>query len=131
MFSGLRAAQDARSVAAEPRIGFCDAGSSIMYAHRIGLGRARTFPLLNATMTADEALAPAGLAAGSTRAFGEMRRPPTSVEEQPLDVQLKLEARALARSAAAAEAREGLPPPKGDRPNPRAFDRGGDDVALS
>lgn len=123
------AAQDARFVAAYAGIGFnCDAGSSIMYARRMGLGRARKFLLLNETLTASEALAagladevaPADqliaraeavarqLAAGPTRAFGEMRRLLISVEDQPLEAQLELEAQALARSAATADAREGL-----------------------
>jgi 2-(1,2-epoxy-1,2-dihydrophenyl)acetyl-CoA isomerase len=123
------AARDARFVAAYAGIGFnCDAGSSIMYARRMGLGRARKFLLLNETLTASEALAaglvdeiaPADqlfvradavarqLAAGPTRAFGEMRRLLMSVEDQPLEAQLELEAQALARCAATADAREGL-----------------------
>jgi 2-(1,2-epoxy-1,2-dihydrophenyl)acetyl-CoA isomerase len=48
------------------------------------------------------------LAAGPTRAFGEMRRLLMSVEDQPLEAQLELEAQALARCAATADAREGL-----------------------
>ena len=123
------AADDARFVAAYAGIGYSnDAGSSIMYTRRMGLGRARKFLLLNETLDAAAALA-AGLvdevvpraelqaraeaiarqlAAGPTRAFGEMRRLMTSVADQPLETQLELEAQALARIAATADAREGL-----------------------
>jgi 2-(1,2-epoxy-1,2-dihydrophenyl)acetyl-CoA isomerase len=123
------AAEDARFVAAYTGIAFsCDAGSSVMYSRRMGLGRARKFLLLNETLKAQEALA-AGLvdevvpvdqlqiraeavarqlAAGPTRAIGEIRRLFTSVADQPLEAQLELEAQALARSAATADAREGL-----------------------
>ena len=48
------------------------------------------------------------LANGPTKAFGEIRRLLTSVEDQSLETQLELEAQALARSAATADAREGL-----------------------
>jgi 2-(1,2-epoxy-1,2-dihydrophenyl)acetyl-CoA isomerase len=123
------AAADARFVAAYTGIAFsCDAGSSVMYSRRMGLGRARKFLLLNETLKADEALAaglvdevvPADqlharaeavarqLAAGPTRAIGEIRRLLTSVDDQPLEAQLELEAQALARCAATADAREGL-----------------------
>jgi 2-(1,2-epoxy-1,2-dihydrophenyl)acetyl-CoA isomerase len=118
-----------RFVAAYAGIGYCnDAGSSIMYTRRMGLARARRFLLLNETLTAEAALAvgladevvPADqlvaraeaiarqLAAGPTRAFGEMRRLLTTVEDQPLEAQLELEAQALARVAGTADAREGL-----------------------
>ena len=123
------AANNARFVAAYAGIGYnCDAGSSIMYSRRMGLARARKFLLLNETLTAAEALAAgladevvpldqlraraeavaAQLAAGPTRAFGEMRRLLLSASDQPLETQLELEAQALARSAATADAREGL-----------------------
>ena len=123
------AANNSLFVAAYAGIGYsCDAGSSIMYSRRMGMARARKFLLLNETLGADAALA-AGLvdevvephalaaraeavarqlAAGPTRAFGEMRRLLTSVEDQPLETQLELEAQALARSASTADAREGL-----------------------
>jgi 2-(1,2-epoxy-1,2-dihydrophenyl)acetyl-CoA isomerase len=118
-----------RFVAAYAGIGYCnDAGSSIMYTRRMGIARARKFLLLNETLGADAALAvgladevvPADqlaaraeaiarqLAEGPTRAFGEMRRLLTSVEDQPLEAQLELEALALARIAGTADAREGL-----------------------
>ena len=99
-----------------------------MYARRMGVARTRRFLLLNETLDASAALA-AGLvdevtslddfaaraeaiaqqlASGPTRAFGEMRRLLLSVQDQPLETQLELEAQALARSAATADAREGL-----------------------
>ena len=123
------AADNVRFVAAYAGIGYSsDAGSSIMYSRRMGLGRARKFLLLNETIDATAALA-AGLvdevvpladlhsraeaiavqlAAGPTRAFGEMRRLMLSASNQPLETQLELEAQALARTAATADAREGL-----------------------
>jgi 2-(1,2-epoxy-1,2-dihydrophenyl)acetyl-CoA isomerase len=123
------AADNARFVAAYAGIGYnCDAGSSIMYSRRMGAGRARKFLLLNETLDAPRALA-AGLvdevvardqlmaraeamalqlANGPTKAFGEIRRLMTSVEDQPLEAQLELEAQALSRTAATADAREGL-----------------------
>lgn len=123
------ASEDARFVAAFAGIGFSnDSGSSIMYARRMGIARARKFLLLNETLSADQALAiglvdevvgpdalaaraeaiATQLAAGPTKAFGEMRRLFTSVEDQPLEAQLELEAQALARSAGTRDAREGL-----------------------
>ena len=123
------AAEDAKFVAAFAGIGFSsDSGSSIMYTRRMGIARTRRFLLLNETLDAQAALA-AGLvdevapmdgyvaraeaiarqlAAGPTRAFGEMRRLLMTVEDQPLETQLELEAQALARSAGTADAREGL-----------------------
>ena len=118
-----------RFVAAYAGIGYCnDAGSSIMYTRRMGLAKARKFLLLNQTLDAEAALTagladevvPADqlaaraeaiarqLAAGPTRAYGEMRRLLTSVEDQPLEAQLELEALALSRIAGTADAREGL-----------------------
>ena len=126
----LVVASDAASFyAAYPGIGFsCDGGSSIMYARRMGPARARRFLLLDERLTAaealdvglvdevvppDELLARAEalatrLAAGPTRAFGEMRRLLLSVSDQPLETQLECEAQALARIAATNDAREGL-----------------------
>jgi 2-(1,2-epoxy-1,2-dihydrophenyl)acetyl-CoA isomerase len=123
------AADDTRFVAAFAGIGFSnDTGSSIMYSRRMGTARTRKFLLMNETLDAQSALdvglvdevVPTSaltaraeavakqLAAGPTRAFGEMRRLLTSVEDQPLETQLELEAQALARSAATVDAREGL-----------------------
>ena len=123
------AASNARFVAAYAGIGFsCDAGSSIMFTRRMGLSRARRYLLLNETLSADVALgtglvdevvAPENLfgrasqiaaefAAGPTLAYGEMRRLLLSAESQPLETQLELEAQALARSSATADARGAL-----------------------
>lgn len=121
------AAEDARFVSAFAGIGFSsDSGSTVMYARRMGIARARRFLLMNETLDAQGALAAglvdevatdhlgraetiaAQLAAGPTLAFGEMRRLLTSVEDQPLETQLELEAQALARMAATRDAREGL-----------------------
>jgi 2-(1,2-epoxy-1,2-dihydrophenyl)acetyl-CoA isomerase len=123
------AADNARFVAAYAGIGFsCDAGSSVMLSRRMGLARARRFLILNETLLAPEALAvglvdevvPADelqsrarviagrLAAGPTRAFGEIRRLLLSAQDQPLETQLELEAQALARIAATSDARTGL-----------------------
>lgn len=123
------AAEDAKFVAAYAAIGYSnDAGSSVMYARRMGAGRTRRFLLMNETLDAQAALA-AGLAdevspresfvsraeavasqlaRGPTKAFGEMRRLMNSVADQPLETQLELEAQALARTAATHDAREGL-----------------------
>ena len=94
----------------------------------MGLARARRFLLMNETLGAEEALA-AGLAdevvpaedltaraetiarrlaAGPTKAFGEIRRLLTTAEDQPLAAQLELEAQALSRISGTADAREGL-----------------------
>jgi 2-(1,2-epoxy-1,2-dihydrophenyl)acetyl-CoA isomerase len=119
----------ARFVAAYAGIGYsCDASASISLARRLGLQRARRFLLLNETLDAEAAVT-AGLAdelveadrlearaseladllaAGPTRAFGEIRRLLLSANDQPLETQLELEAQALARMAATADAREGL-----------------------
>ena len=118
-----------RFLAAYAGIGFSnDAGSSIMYTRRMGIARTRRFLLMNETLDAEAALAvgladevvPADalaaraeaiarqLAAGPTKAFGEMRRLLTTVEDQPLAAQLELEAQALSRISATADAREGL-----------------------
>lgn len=123
------ASNNAKFVAAYAGIGFsCDGGASIMYTRRMGIARARRFLLLNETLDAaaartvglvddvvesDALLAHAEgiarrLAAGPTRAFGEVRRLFASVEDQPLETQLELEAQALARITHSADAREGL-----------------------
>lgn len=125
----VAASNNAKFVAAYAGIGFsCDGGASIMYTRRMGIARARKFLLLNETLDAaaaqaaglvDDVLAPdelithaeavaRRLAAGPTRAFGEMRRLFASVEDQPLEAQLELEAQALARTTHSADTREGL-----------------------
>lgn len=123
----LIAATDAKFVAAYAGIGFSnDGGSSVMFARRMGPARARRFLLLNETLDAGAALT-AGLvdevaddhlaraealarqlAAGPTRAYGEIRRLMNSVTDQPLETQLELEAQGLARAAGTADAREGI-----------------------
>jgi 2-(1,2-epoxy-1,2-dihydrophenyl)acetyl-CoA isomerase len=123
------AERGARFVAAYAGIGYSpDAGSTIMYTRRMGIARTRKFLLLNEILGAEAALAvglvdevvePGQLAArseaialqlasGPTKAFGEMRRLLSSVEDQPLEAQLELEAQALTRMAATDDAREGL-----------------------
>jgi 2-(1,2-epoxy-1,2-dihydrophenyl)acetyl-CoA isomerase len=94
----------------------------------MGIARARKFLLLNETLDAAQALAiglvdevvpaeqvharaeeiAAKLATGPTKAFGEMRRLFTSVEDQPLESQMELEAQALARCAGTEDAREAI-----------------------
>jgi 2-(1,2-epoxy-1,2-dihydrophenyl)acetyl-CoA isomerase len=123
------ASPGARFVAAYAGIGYsCDASASVTLSRRLGVARARRFLLLNETLDADAALT-AGLvdqvveqsaldttartiaerlAAGPTRAFGEIRRLMLSASDQPLETQLELEAQALARMAATQDAREGL-----------------------
>lgn len=125
----LLASDRAKFVAAYAGIGFCpDAGTSVMLNRRVGNARARRFLLLGQTLDAKVALA-AGLvdellgadelaargealavqlASGPTKAFGEIRRLMNSVVDQPLEVQLELEAQALARCAATADARAAL-----------------------
>ena len=119
----------ARFIAAYAGIGYsCDAGSSITISRRMGPARARKYLLLNETLDAGQALE-AGLidelvseedllaraeavaeqlANGPTSAFGEIRRLLLSVQDQPLETQLELEAQALARIAKTHDAREGL-----------------------
>ena len=125
----LVAADNAQFGAAYTGIGFNnDAGASIMYTRRMGLSKARKFLLLNESLKADAArevglvdeVVPADklieraeqiavqLANGPTKAYGEVRRLMTSVEDLPLEAQLELEAQALSRTAATHDAREGL-----------------------
>ncbi len=119
----------ARFVSAYAGIGYCnDAGASIMYSRRMGIARGKRFLLMNETLDAEAAvaagladeIAPAAelgaraetiarqLAAGPTKAFGEIRRLFSTVEDQPLAAQLELEAQALSRISGTADAREGL-----------------------
>lgn len=131
------ASPQAKFVAAYAGIGYsCDAGASITLSRRMGLARARRYLLLNETIAAAEALQcglvdeiaegdllvgratalAKQLAAGPTLAFGEIRRLLLSVDDQPLETQLELEAQALARTAASADAREGLTAFRDKRP---------------
>jgi 2-(1,2-epoxy-1,2-dihydrophenyl)acetyl-CoA isomerase len=115
--------------AAYPGIGFsCDAGASRSLASRMGHARARRFLICAETLNAEQALdcgladyvvddaelAVAAeamaqqLAAGPTRAFGEIRRLFNKVWSQSLEAQLEDEAQALAAVAGSADAREGI-----------------------
>lgn len=123
------AAPNVRFVGAYTGIAFCaDAGTTIMLSRRMGIARAKRFLLLNETLDAETALQLglvdelAGaddyvaraeamarrLAEGPTRAYGEIRRLFLSVEDQPLETQLELEAQALARCSGSVDAREGI-----------------------
>lgn len=114
------AARSARFYAAYNAIGFVSDGAGTYYLpRRVGSRRAAEFILLNQTWSADEALGHgllnrvvddgdlAGearalaeqLAAGPTATFGEMKRLLLSTTDQPLETQLELEARAIARCA--------------------------------
>lgn len=123
------AADDARFTAAYTQLGFtCDLGGTVGLASRMGIARARRFLLLNETLDADEAAA-AGLvdhvvrdgrvaeralaaaeelAAGPTRAYGDLRRLVGRALATPLETQLEDEAQSLARAAATADGREGI-----------------------
>jgi len=113
------ASSDVRFYAAFTAIGFsCDCGTSYFLPRRIGPRRALDFLLKNETWNADEALA-AGLvgevlpdlaalraassalaqrlAAGPTRAYGEIRRLFHTSYAQSLEAQLEDEARAISR----------------------------------
>lgn len=106
----------------------CDAGASFALASRMGIARARRFVLLAETLKAEEALA-AGLvdyvcddatvvadaevmarrlAAGPTRAYGEIRRLFQTSLSQGFEAQLEDEAQALSRAAGSDDAREGI-----------------------
>jgi len=115
--------------AAYPAIGFsCDAGASRSLASRMGHARARRFLICGETLSAEQALASGlvdfvvddqdvraaaeqqamRLAAGPTRAFGEIRRLFNKVWNQSVEAQLEDEAQALAAVAASHDAREGI-----------------------
>ena len=113
------ATADTRFYAAFTAIGFsCDCGTSYFLPRRVGTRRALDFLLGNRMWSADDALA-AGLineivadeaslrsashalaqrlAAGPTRAYGEIKRLFDSTFEQSLEAQLEDEAQAIAR----------------------------------
>ncbi len=115
--------------AAYPGIGFsCDAGASRSLTSRMGHARARRFLICGETLDAEQACAAglvdfvveddalsaaaeamaARLAAGPTRAFGEIRRLFATVLSQSLETQLEDEAQGLAAVARSADAREGI-----------------------
>jgi 2-(1,2-epoxy-1,2-dihydrophenyl)acetyl-CoA isomerase len=112
------AAPSARFYAAFAGIGLIsDSGGSHFLPKRMGLRRATEFLMMNQTLTAEKAVeaglvnrivdaeALAGeawalaraLAAGPTVAFGEMKNLMLSAPFEPLESQLELEARAMAR----------------------------------
>lgn len=113
------AAESASFYCAYPGIGITvDGGGSYWLPRRVGTRRAASFYLRNETWTAAQALGyglisevvaddaldarvdalAAELAAGPTRAFGEVKNLLLSSPDQPLEAQLELEARALARA---------------------------------
>lgn len=124
------ATADARFYAAFTGIGFsCDCASSFNLPRRVGHRRALDFLLRNRTWSAAEALEyglvnevvadegaldaavsalAAELAAGPTRAYGEIKRLFLSGQEQPLESQMESEARALARAARTDDAWQAL-----------------------
>jgi len=124
------AARSARFTAAYAQLGFtCDLGATVGLASRMGIARARRFLLLGESLGAEEAAdvglvdhvvddgaeavqqaraAATILAAGPTRAFGELRRLFAQSLATPLEAQLENEAQSLARAAATADAREGI-----------------------
>lgn len=123
------AGRRAKFGAAYPQIGYsCDAGASFALASRMGIARARRFLLFNEMLSADEALtagladfvvddavlaetaekAALQLAAGPTRAFGEIRRLIDKALRTPMETQLEDEAQALSGCAGSADAREGI-----------------------
>lgn len=118
------AVRSARFYAAYTGIGFVsDGGGSYFIPRRVGTRKASEFLLLNQTWSADQAEANGlitrvvddaslehealilakKLASGPTRTFGETRRLLLSTFDQPLDTQLELEARAIARCGKSAD----------------------------
>jgi 2-(1,2-epoxy-1,2-dihydrophenyl)acetyl-CoA isomerase len=125
----LIAADDAQFIAAYVGLGFCvDGGGTVMLSRRMGQARAKRFMMLGEKLSAAQALevglvdeivplvdlaeraraVATELAAGPTRAYGEIKRLFVSVEDTTLEGQLELEALALARCAGTADAREAI-----------------------
>lgn len=125
----LLASEKARFVAAYTGIGYsADAGATIMLSRRMGHARAKRFLILGEILEAGDALraglvdevtaadalaATAGalaarLAAGPSVAYGEIKRLFQTVDHQPLEAQLALEAASIARSAGTQDARAAL-----------------------
>lgn len=123
------ASTNARFISGYSNIGLsCDAGASIMLSRRLGYVRARRFLLLGETLDheaalnaglIDELVEPdalekrageiaARLAAGPTLAYGEVKRLFLTVENQPLESQLALEAQSIGRMAATEDCRSAL-----------------------
>jgi 2-(1,2-epoxy-1,2-dihydrophenyl)acetyl-CoA isomerase len=112
------AARSARFYAAYTGIGLlCDGGGSTFLPRRIGVRRCAEFLMRNQTWSADEAFdhglvsevvaddeLPGAaralaeeLATGPTASFGEIKNLLLSTWEQPIEAQMELEARAMAR----------------------------------
>jgi 2-(1,2-epoxy-1,2-dihydrophenyl)acetyl-CoA isomerase len=112
------AARSARFYAAYTGIGLlCDGGGSTFLPRRIGVRRTAEFLMRNQTWSAEQALANGlvsevveddalpehalalanELAAGPTASFGEIKNLLLSTWEQPIEAQMELEARAMAR----------------------------------
>jgi 2-(1,2-epoxy-1,2-dihydrophenyl)acetyl-CoA isomerase len=112
------AAKSSKFYSAYTGIGLvCDGGGSTFLPRRVGTRKATEFYLRNQTWSADEALANGlinavvdddklaaeawslakELAAGPTRAYGEIKNLILSTWEQPIESQMELEARAMAR----------------------------------
>ncbi|RJF89418.1 enoyl-CoA hydratase/isomerase family protein [Oleomonas cavernae] len=123
------ASPGARFVSAYTGIGFaCDGGATVMLSRRMGYARARRYLLLGEVLNHEAALAAglvdvvvepdalidhagaiaARLAAGPTRSYGEIKRLFQSVDHEPIETQLALEAMAIARTAATQDARGAL-----------------------
>lgn len=123
------AARSARFYSAYTGIGLvCDAGGSTFLPQRVGSRRATEFYLRNQIWDADEALRHGllnevvddgslqshawalarELAAGPTRAFGEIKNLLLSTWEQPIEAQLEQEARAMARATRTDDAWQGI-----------------------
>jgi 2-(1,2-epoxy-1,2-dihydrophenyl)acetyl-CoA isomerase len=106
----------------------CDTGGSYFLPRRVGSRKAAAFLLLNQTWSAEEAMTSGlvtqivqrddldaealklarKLAAGPTRAYGEIKNLLLSSFEQSLEGQLEIEARAMARSSATEDAWQAL-----------------------
>lgn len=122
-------ARSARLGGAYTKIGYtCDMGATFTLASRMGLSRARRFLLLGEVLSAEQGLqcglvdylvddadlaaeaeaAAARLAAGPTRAYGELRRLFTTALSQGFERQLEDEVQGLVRAASTEDAREGI-----------------------
>jgi 2-(1,2-epoxy-1,2-dihydrophenyl)acetyl-CoA isomerase len=122
-------ARSAKFGSAYTQLGYsCDAGASFGLASRMGIARARRFVLLAEVLSAEEAekaglidymvddaealeraeQAALKLAAGPTRAYGEIRRLFRKSLQQPFEAQLEDEAQALIRLTSGNDAKEGI-----------------------
>lgn len=123
------ASTSARLGSAFAQLGFsCDSGSSVTLTARMGMARAKRFMLRAEVLSSEQALATglvdevhddaalaeaaralvAELAAGPTRALGEIKRLFLRSGSTPLERQLEDEALTLARIAGSEDAQEGI-----------------------